>query len=147
MVSRICSYFHCFMNCLTVIPLWYFNVFYTPPVLAYLPFPSNLYAFILPTLCGLWIICAIIFPCPFSLFLFHFVFPLSFVSLYPPAWQTFQLFLPISFIWEFLLWPLPFPSHAQVSLPLFLHVSLKSQMFISLCPQPCCQFLERGKTV
>lgn len=32
MVSRICSYFHCFMNCLTVIPLWYFHVFYTPPL-------------------------------------------------------------------------------------------------------------------
>ena len=32
------------------------------PVLAYLPFPSNLYAFMFPTLCGLWIICAVIFP-------------------------------------------------------------------------------------
>lgn len=62
MVSRICPYFHSFMNCLSFIPLRYFHIFYTPPpVLAYLPFPSNLYAFILPTLCGLWIICAIIF--------------------------------------------------------------------------------------
>lgn len=33
-----------------------------PPVFAYFPFPSKFYAFIFPIPCGLWIICAIIFP-------------------------------------------------------------------------------------